>query len=529
MGDNSVASPTTSGTTLNSPQQENAASHALDTPKVIGLYGVPGSGKTILLNALKTLLGEEEYLFFDASDELAKVADELDAAHSKTRKERISMKENVLHLSSQKENADRQKAFESIADQCKKSGKIGVVTGRLSTYFQESNEYVDIWTKDNKNLFTHILYLNIDPGMLVKRREGDKERKRALLSRDEVADWQSWEKARLREKCFMSHTLCTVVHYTVEDEQKADRETRPSLRKEPDKDLANDLRRTARINIFARKVQKWMGHIRALTEEYNHSRLAPKIDPIIEKIDYNIQYVVVFDADKTIGPEDTGMLLWKAGVDAAPNKFDKAALTPMFKNEVTDGFWTFLQATFLNEEANQHGDGLFENLCTEAARRTGLYPEMLSLLQTLAEQKHIKLIIVTSAVRRIWELVLDREKLTSSIELIGGGLFKDEIVITPEIKADLVSRIKQRQKDVLVFGDSAADFEMMKKADDGILVVGDGKARSKNINKKLKIAIEKGLQIRQALLPPDAHLAAMGRSKSSSAKSTSPVNASSNL
>ncbi|KAJ5511349.1 hypothetical protein N7453_003452 [Penicillium expansum] len=42
-------------------------------PVVIGLYGLPGSGKTSRLGELKTVLGNDNFEYYDGSDIIAAV------------------------------------------------------------------------------------------------------------------------------------------------------------------------------------------------------------------------------------------------------------------------------------------------------------------------------------------------------------------------------------------------------------------------------------------------------------------------
>ena len=65
------------GSTVDSPLHQLASSGAqLASPKEpvgVGLYGVPGFGKTYPLNALKQELGRDHFLFFEGSEVIASV------------------------------------------------------------------------------------------------------------------------------------------------------------------------------------------------------------------------------------------------------------------------------------------------------------------------------------------------------------------------------------------------------------------------------------------------------------------------
>jgi peroxiredoxin family protein len=71
----------------------------------------------------------------------------------------------------------------------------------------------------------------------------------------------------------------------------------------------------------------------------------------------------------------------------------------------------------------------FHQVCEEAASRITICPEFMSLLQLAAREKYLEVVIVTSGLRRIWEMVLKRENLSDTIAIIGGGCLADAYVV----------------------------------------------------------------------------------------------------
>ena len=68
--------------------------------------------------------------------------------------------------------------------------------------------------------------------------------------------------------------------------------------------------------------------------------------------------------------------------------------------------------------------------------------------------------------------MLEREDLSKTVKVIGGGRIADGIVVTAMVKAALVARLRDtRQMYVCAFGDSPLDLEMLSKADQAIVVV----------------------------------------------------------
>lgn len=48
-----------------------AAAHT--EPVVVGIHGLPGSGKSFLLDQLKKLFGEEDFMFYEGSEVIARL------------------------------------------------------------------------------------------------------------------------------------------------------------------------------------------------------------------------------------------------------------------------------------------------------------------------------------------------------------------------------------------------------------------------------------------------------------------------
>ncbi|KAK5310822.1 hypothetical protein LTR70_009212 [Exophiala xenobiotica] len=118
----------------------------------------------------------------------------------------------------------------------------------------------------------------------------------------------------------------------------------------------------------------------------------------------------------------------------------------------------------------------YEDICDRIASMVVMCPEFVSLLQIVAEHKGIDAMVITCGPRRIWEKVLQREGL--SVHVIGGGRISDGFVVTADIKATLVERMQTRhKKKVWAFGDGPLDVDMLKAADQAIVVVDGLKAR----------------------------------------------------
>ncbi len=135
-----------------------------------------------------------------------------------------------------------------------------------------------------------------------------------------------------------------------------------------------------------------------------------------------------------------------------------------------------------------------------------LYPEFVSLLKQVGECDHVGAVVVTCGLRRVWEKVLKREGLSSTARVIGGGRISDAYVVTGAMKAALVACLKEAHgMYVWAFGDSPLDVDMLRQADQAVVVVGDEQTRSKTMDKVLLEAMgQKGPQWRQMVLSRNA-------------------------
>ena len=91
------------------------------------------------------------------------------------------------------------------------------------------------------------------------------------------------------------------------------------------------------------------------------------------------------------------------------------------------------------------------------------------------------------------------------MKVIGGGRLSDGLVVTARVKAALVTHLRDNYGAyVWAFGDSPLDLDMLGRADEAIVVVGEEEKRSKSMDAALLDAIDNhGLRARQALLPSD--------------------------
>ena len=421
---------------------------------VVGLYGIPGSGKTFLLEQLKVELGEEHFTFYEGSKMIAglipgglKAFQELE-------------EEEKLHW--------RQLAIDTIGKECADSGRVGVVAGHFMFWSEEEEAGQPVYTRNDLNTFSHILYLNVPAEVVAQRCLTDTERNRSTASIDHLRKWQQTEKTQLRHLCYHHGILFSLVppHTTLH-----------------------------------KKASMLLRDFRYHSENFNLSRAETRLDEVIAAGQGQLETVLVMDADRTLAATDSGAIFWKIVFASQQSGDEEYRLKALFSSPLGYSYTAFRQAALLYEETAE--DEEFNAICEEVASAVTMYPEFVSLLKLVAEQEHVSAVVVTCGLRRVWEKVLEREGLSKTVKVIGGGRITDELVVTAEVKAAMVTRLRDfHHIYVCVFGDSVLDLPMLSKADQAIVVVGEELARSKTMDVALLNAIDHdGLSAKQALLP----------------------------
>ncbi|KAK4960069.1 hypothetical protein LTR10_002960 [Elasticomyces elasticus] len=420
--------------------------------KVIGLYGIPGSGKTTLLQRLRALMDSRYFAFYEGSDVLDSLVPQgLDAFKAMVKNE---------------QQVWREAAIVKIRKECSENGKTGVVAGHFMFWDEdESTEPESICTEKDLEVYTHIVYLDVDAEIIVRQRLADSQRSRSAVSADYVRKWKKAEQSRLRDLCYDNGILFSTVF------------TRSTSIKETLRviDLLHDFR----------------NH----TDALNALKVEVKLDEAVSKNHALLQTMLVFDADKTLASVDTGEVC-----------FRREEMSPLKKlfDSMGYSYKSFRQATLIYE--HHKDEEAFETMCQWMGNQIELSAEISNLLKAVDKHDHVGVVVVTCGLRLAWEKVLAKAGLTSSISVIGGGRISDGYVVTPDTKAEVVVRLqKHHGLHVIAFGDSPTDLPMLKQADEAIVVVGEAEFRSRTMDRELQTAIdEHGLQVRQALIPASA-------------------------
>ncbi|KAK7413572.1 hypothetical protein QQX98_007581 [Neonectria punicea] len=434
-------------------QEAQRAGSPTKKPVVVGLYGLPGSGKSYLLSRLKEQLDRHAFEFYEGSEMINAVVPGGLAGFA--------------NLSDHDKAQFRQQAIQQIGSESLSSGRVAVVCGHFMFWSEDANIAQPVYTPSDLYTFTHILYLDVPAETVVKRRQDDVERKRSPISVEHIRNWQQSEKTSLQHLCRQHGILFSLVP--------------------PHPDMIS-------------KVSTLIRDFQSYSKGLNLSRVEARLDAVMPQ-ERRLETVLVLDGDKTLTESDTGALFWQMASESQSSDGRECPLSALFGSPLGYSEIAFRQATLLYEGAGD--DDEFEALCEAVASAVTMRSEFVSLLRLISSHDHIGAVIVTCGLRRIWEKVLRRLGMVESIKVIGSGRIADGMIVTAAVKAAVVNRLRNvHQTHVLAFGDSPVDILMLEEADEAIVVVGDRASRSKSMDIVLTNAIDtRGLRARQCLLP----------------------------
>ena len=441
----------------NQPSNLEDRPASVHKPVVVGLYGIPGSGKTFLLDQLEQQLGQTHFAFYEGSKMIATVVPGgLDVFQTMEEQEKTQW---------------RQRAIDTIGKNCADSGKAAVVAGHFMFWSQEQEVGLPVYTRNDLDVFTHILYLDTPAQLIAQRCLDDNEKSRTPTSASHLRKWQQEEKTQLRHLCRHHGILFMLI---------------------------------APCATLLEETSKLLHDFRYHNEQYNLSQAQNRLDDAVVACQGQLETMLVMDADRTLATEDTGTLFWERVSNSRRLEYQPSTLKLLFGGPLGHSYTAFRQAVLLYEETSN--DNYFDALCQDVASAVTMHPEIVSLLQLVAEQKHVGAVVITCGLRSVWDKVLEREGLSGRVKVVGGGRIADGFVVTAAVKAALVVRLREAHHlYIWAFGDSPQDLDMLRKADRGIIVVGEEQARSKTMDEALMNAINNdGLRMHQAMLPSNA-------------------------
>ncbi|KAJ5115576.1 hypothetical protein N7526_011457 [Penicillium atrosanguineum] len=412
-------------------------------PVIIGLYGLPGSGKSFLLNILKCGLSDADFSFYDGSQVIAAGTP--------------GGLEAFQNLNEDDKEGVRDRAIRKIKQESFDSGRSSIVTGHAIFWAEGEGAGQLVCTSADLDTYTHILYLDVPAEDIAEYRSSDQNRSRPAVSIAHLIKWQQEEKKQLRRLCRSHDILFTTI--------------------------------TQRQVSMGKLVPLIQG-LRSHTDDLNTRLAQQRMDDFIATGSERPETVLVFDADKTLAPQDSGELVWELASTPSAEVDETCTLKSLFSSPLHYSYTAFRQAAFLCEEVIGDNNE-YDYCCEKVALMIKVHAEILDLLHLVSGQTHIRVLVLTCGLRRVWEKVLKRE---------------DALVMTPALKAALVTRLRNvHDSYVWAFGDSPLDVEMLQAANQAIVVTGDKTLRSASMDDALTRSIGKaGFRPRQAVLPSNA-------------------------
>ncbi|KAF1985145.1 hypothetical protein K402DRAFT_380073 [Aulographum hederae CBS 113979] len=433
---------------------------------IFGLYGLPGSGKTHLSEALKSRLGHINFLFYELWEILPEIVP--------------GGLPRFQSLSRDHQTQWRGRAINKIRKDCKEAGKAAIVTDLYMAWEDSDDNSGEILhAAKGLDLYSYILYLDVPGELIWCRRSNDPERQRPVLSAAHLDKWARAEKNGLRKLCY-EHG----VYFT-------------TLWQRPQQSMEEDAEHLIRDSFH-------------LTEEENSMRIEKKLVSTVEsawpdKFDRPKTFLVMH-IDKTLAAGYAGGMFWWDKEGGHQQHTPAAEATRLLYLTWEYTYQSLRQVALLYAEKPFHENPLkTEELRSSIAARVRIKPQVLNLLHGVKTYSSVGTIVTTFDQGHILKTVLEREGLGSTVKVIGADFGTFGSVVTPEVQARLVKKLQQRYSAyVWAFGVNPLDLTMLKAVNEAIVLVTDGKVRSQSMDEPLAEAIEEGLFAHQAVIPTSA-------------------------
>ncbi|KAL2671299.1 hypothetical protein Neosp_013879 [[Neocosmospora] mangrovei] len=406
---------------------EGQGTQESEKPTVVGLYGVPGSGKSSMLNYLRENMSFSHFAFYEGSEVIdSLVPGGLEAFQA---------------LGEQRKAAWRGRAIEKIKNDALAKETMAIATAQFMHWPEEQAVGQPVYSVDDFRVFTHIIYLNTPAEYIFQRQSQDERRAQPLVSVEHLRKWQEAEITGLRHICFQSGILFHV--------------------------LTNQ----ATLYPTAEDVVAYLRDTR--TQECNDCLVIERLDEFyFDCGGEELETALVLDADNTFASSDMNSLLWKAVDRILPRSTSASQLKEILDDSLDFSYTALRQTALLLAEVADEDQ--YDALCEAVASSVEVNPRVVSLLRAASEHPHIFRVVVTQGPALIWEKVLKRLDLYTTVNVLGGDEISTGFVISPISKGRIVHHLREKfNLYVWAFGKRSMDLMMLKEANEAVILAGD--------------------------------------------------------
>jgi phosphoserine phosphatase len=288
-----------------------------------------------------------------------------------------------------------------------------IVTGHYS--FPLSDSYEVAWTEADGDVYDLIFCIEANLLQVQEQCEKDVLRRRASLTTEQLCQWQQFEIQGLELECLKRATPFAKI-------------------------TASDVR----------------GRLVEFFRLFSRSLMSTISNDLVQNPGTKLS---IFDCDKTLFSGDCLDYRGESG------GIDQETVRACFRKRGAYCFESFFDMAEYYASVPRDKMNAFIGRCIDSI---SLEPRMLEILRKHSEER--KMIFLTSGFPDVWEAIAKRYGL--EVLVIGGNdLARSGLVVSNEEKGLLVERLVKLGADVMAFGDSMVDADMLKNSNQAVVVV----------------------------------------------------------
>lgn len=200
-----------------------------------------------------------------------------------------------------------------------------------------------------------------------------------------------------------------------------------------------------------------------LTNQTNIERITSRTQSILR--DSSKKAYAIIDGDRTLIPTDSTRQFFRS-LD-----LDFRDIKAIFETHEYS-FQAFLKTA---EFYSALEPDRYETGCISSANAVDIYPEFLNFFEQV--KHNVELLVITTGIKRIWELLLQKHSLHDVHLIAGTYLPTDNYVVDKAGKGIVAQTLLLAGKEVFAFGDSLVDLDMLTESHHPHLIVNERQNR----------------------------------------------------